>query len=202
MKKDFTKDEVVFLSDTHFGHANIINYCSRPFTYPDIEEMDLTMLSAMQDADAAGKTIIHAGDFVFRPTTLESVGWRPKGDHIILLGNHDKHANKDGKYRKLYREFFGTIEGHSDTWRTNFLSITVDGEPIMISHEPQQQLMWHKYNLYGHHHSNMVLRPVQFLPTYDWLFKSNRHFNISVELTNYKPVSLDEALTIPMPVLP
>lgn len=128
VKTKFDSNEIVFMSDSHYGHFNIISYCNRPFV--TTEEMDLTMLSAMQDADAAGKTIIHAGDFVFRPTTLEAVGWRPKGDHIILLGNHDKHANKDGKYRKLYREFFSTIEGHSDSWKTNFLSITVDGELI------------------------------------------------------------------------
>lgn len=200
MKNEFTKDEVVFTADSHYGHFNIINYCNRPFT--TAEEMDLTMLSAMQDADAAGKTIIHAGDFVFQPTTLQQISWRPKNNHIILLGNHDTHANKDGKYRKLYQEFFSSIEGHSDTWKTHFLSIIVDDEPIMISHEPQQQLMWYKYNLYGHHHNNMHLRPAQFYPKYDWLFKSDKHFNIGVELTEYKPISLQQAHSIPMPIFP
>lgn len=184
MKTQFTKDEVVFISDTHFGHANIINYCSRPFDFPNTTEMDRVMLEALKAADDAGKTIIHLGDFVFRPDNLLAQDWRPKGEHIIILGNHDKHAGEGGKHRKLYREFFHHIEGHYKTWPTHFLTIEVDGVKVMLSHVGQTQLMWHKWNFHGHTHNHFDV-PM-----------SPQHSNLSVELTNYKTVTFDEALLI------
>lgn len=183
MQKQFKSSDIVFISDTHIGHANIIKYCRRPFEYPDTELMDLTMLNYMKDADDAGKTIIHCGDFVFNPKTILEISWRPKGEHIILLGNHDKNANKEGKYRKLYREFFHHIIGHSKNWRIDFTMIEVDEVPIMLSHAPQDHLINAAYNVHGHVHNNARQQ-------------SPRHLNVSVEMIDYKPVSIQQAIAL------
>ncbi len=183
MKTQFEKDEVVFISDTHFGHANIINYCSRPFIFPDTTEMDRVMMNALKAADAAGKTIIHLGDFVFRPDNVLAETWRPQGEHIIIMGNHDK--NGDDRYRSLYREFFHDIIGKASTWKTNILGIEVGGVSILLSHMPQDT--WfppYKWNFHGHTHNHFT-QP-----------KSDRHCNLSVELIDYKTVTFDEALQV------
>lgn len=202
MKTEFTSDEAVFISDTHFGHANIINYCDRPFIFPHTDEMDKLMLDNMKIADEAGKTIFHMGDFVFNPSYLLKTTWRPVGQHYIVLGNHDKHADNGGKYRKLYREFFHNIIGFCRTWKKNTLRITVDGKVCVLSHEPQFDINDDELNIYGHHHNNMLRYPEKFKEdfrgsNYRWLFGKSNYYNVGVELTNYKPVTFSELSTLP-----
>lgn len=193
----YAKNEVAFTSDTHFGHANIIKYCSRPFKFPDIDEMDKVMLEGFMETDAQGKTIFHMGDFVFNPKNLLATKWRPQGKHFIVLGNHDKHADHHGKYRSLYREFFHYIIGDSHDWKRNRLDILVDGVNLMLTHEPQRELHGNKYNVYGHHHNNMFTKPDFHMKDYGWLFGSQKHINVGVELTNYKPVTFDQLFSLP-----
>jgi calcineurin-like phosphoesterase family protein len=199
---EFRSEDCVFISDTHFGHANIIKYCERPFEFPHTGEMDALMLNGLQQADEMGKTIFHMGDFLFNPENLLKSKWRPKGDHYIILGNHDKHADKDGKYRKLYREFFTNIIGHSRQWRMNSFYMNLDNRRLVLSHEPQRHLGWAQYNIYGHHHNNMIRHTDRFTNEYDWLFGRDTHFNAGVELTNYRPVTYDELTQIPRPKKP
>lgn len=196
----FESTNSVFIADTHFGHANIIKYCDRPFI--DIDEMDALMLSGLQHADELGKTIFHMGDFVFKPENLLKSTWRPSGEHYIILGNHDKYANLDGEYRTLYKEFFTHIIGHSKQWRLNHLNIMLDDDCVVLSHEPQQHLGIAQYNIYGHHHNNMIRYADKFIGDYDWLFGLDTHFNVGVELTDYKPVSYDELKQISRPKKP
>ena len=42
-KIKYSPDHTFFTSDTHFGHANIIRFCNRPFQ--NVEEMNVVMLA-------------------------------------------------------------------------------------------------------------------------------------------------------------
>jgi calcineurin-like phosphoesterase family protein len=197
MQLTFTKEEVAFTSDTHYGHANIIKYCSRPFPFYNTDEMDKAMLDGFMEMDAQGKTIFHMGDFVFNPKYLLATKWRPQEKHYIILGNHDKHADQYGKYRPLYREFFHYIIGTSQEWRKNKLQILVDKTQLVLTHEPLHNIAGNHYNIYGHHHNNMFTKPDFHMKDYGWLFGSAKHINVGVELTNYKPVTFDQLFTVP-----
>ena len=50
-----------FVSDTHFGHAKIIEYCDRPFN--NVEEMDEYLISAWNETVQANDDIYILGDF-------------------------------------------------------------------------------------------------------------------------------------------
>ena len=52
---------IFFTSDTHFGHANIIRYCKRPFD--SVNEMNDTMVARWNASVKPTDTIFHLGDF-------------------------------------------------------------------------------------------------------------------------------------------
>ena len=57
-------DKIWVTSDTHFGHANIIKYCNRPF--PDPAIMDKAIIDRHNEVVKPEDTVIHIGDFTLR----------------------------------------------------------------------------------------------------------------------------------------
>ena len=53
-----------FTSDTHFGHANIIKYCNRPFS--SLEEMNSTIIRNWNEMVKPEDTVFFLGDFCFK----------------------------------------------------------------------------------------------------------------------------------------
>lgn len=188
----YRNDEVVFVSDTHYGHQSIIRFCERPFS--NVQKMDAVMWRAMQEADAEGKAIVHLGDVMFRVTNTGRFHLQGKERHICVIGNHDKQSLIDTVYPKM----FATIVGKRSTWKTHTAIIEIDGITCLLSHEPQIDLQGGEYNLHGHHHSNMHQHRNPFLE-YDYIWDNKQYINLSVELTNYRPISFQEALLLPPP---
>ena len=52
--------KTLFISDTHFGHQNIIKYADRPFL--DIDEMDKEMIKRWNKVVHANDTVWFLGD--------------------------------------------------------------------------------------------------------------------------------------------
>lgn len=185
-----------YISDTHFGHKNIIKYCDRPFT--SVEEMDIFMLTKLREAEADGAAIWHLGDVAMDlERTIQTYGWLdyPKW-HSVVLGNHDKE-----KQLHLYQRSFLWVAGRPTTWRTNTI-VSEDwafGRPyrVLLSHDPQLDLQGCDLNLYGHHHNNMLRCPERFpREEWAWLLDSKQHINVSCELLDYTPMSLEQLLQI------
>lgn len=51
---------IYFTADAHFGHANIIKMCSRPF--PDVEAMNEALIARWNDRVTGGDTVYIVGD--------------------------------------------------------------------------------------------------------------------------------------------
>ena len=80
---------IFFTSDSHFGHANIIKHCNRPFS--SVEEMDEHLISAWNSRVRPSDTIYILGDLIFRSTASpDSYLSRLRGKKHLILGNHDK----------------------------------------------------------------------------------------------------------------
>ena len=57
----FSSSQIFFTADTHFGHANIIKYCHRPFA--TVEEMDDALVRNWNAVVSPDATVFHLGDF-------------------------------------------------------------------------------------------------------------------------------------------
>lgn len=83
---------IFWTSDTHFGHANIIRYCRRPFA--SVEEMDATLVTNWNAVVGPGDEVWHLGDFAHGADArhVRSVFHRLNGVKRLVVGNHD-HAD-------------------------------------------------------------------------------------------------------------
>jgi len=86
---------IFFTADMHFGHANIIKYCDRPFK--NLETMDKALINNWNQRVKPGDTVYHLGDFTFRggreggKNAAQFYEDQLNGKVVHLMGNHDKN---------------------------------------------------------------------------------------------------------------
>lgn len=153
-----------FTSDTHFGHANIINFCRPEFN--TVAEMDATLIDNWNKVVGQNDRVYHLGDFAWSVRRARQVRPQLNGTIRLIAGNHDQVCNlaKAGLFQKisLWREF-------SD------MDFVATHLPLARGHCRAS------YNVHGHVHTNGDhLEPHQI--------------NISVEVTDYRPIHMDELI--------
>lgn len=78
-----------FTADQHYGHANVIRFCERPFA--SVDEMDRELIRRHNAVVGPGDTVVHAGDFAYRNARPpQSYLAELNGTHILVRGSHDK----------------------------------------------------------------------------------------------------------------
>ena len=102
------------ISDTHWHHKNIIEYCNRPFS--SVEEMDNTMIKKWNSVVGKDDIVWHLGDFAMgTKEQITQIVEQLNGRIYLILGNHDNHTMKwyyDCGFAKvydhpiLYRDFY------------------------------------------------------------------------------------------------
>ena len=128
-----------FTADSHFGHANIIKYCNRP--YESTHEMNKDLINRWNSVVGDKDIIYHLGDFSMSGKAGGIID-RLKGRIYLIRGNHDSRGNiKKIKHR---------LEDIYDLKR-----ITHNGVKIVLCHYAMR--VWngsHKgvIQLYGHSH--------------------------------------------------
>ena len=76
------------ISDTHFYHHKIAEYCDRPENWDDL------IVSNWNEAINDSDVVLHLGDFAFGNQEMTQEKIRTLNGEIILLkGNHDRHGN-------------------------------------------------------------------------------------------------------------
>jgi calcineurin-like phosphoesterase family protein len=95
------------VSDTHFGHRNIIKYENvyRPFN--TIEEHDETIISNWNSIVSKRDVVIHLGDVGFGSQSLSTID-RCNGIKKLILGNHDRYPIE--KYQPFFTKIFSSLE--------------------------------------------------------------------------------------------
>jgi calcineurin-like phosphoesterase family protein len=154
-------------SDQHLDHTNIIKYCKRPFR--TTEEMNDTLIDNWNRTVKKSDTVYLVGDLAFGRGSRNTDYWlnQLNGNIVFIKGNHDKSKN---------------ITFH------DYYILEYQGTNFYLTHDPSNvPKKWKEWAISGHHHNN---KPVE----YPYIDKENRRVNISVELTNYTPICIDEIL--------
>jgi calcineurin-like phosphoesterase family protein len=104
IKRSYRKNNLSwFISDTHFGHQNVINYCLRPFKTK--EQMDKFLIFQWNCFIAPEDTVYHLGDFSLNKEALSILGPKLNGRKFLVSGNHDKtYMFKNRSNKKLQTE--------------------------------------------------------------------------------------------------
>lgn len=163
-------------SDTHFAHRNIIKHCSRP--YEDVDSMDTGMINNINDVVKKTDTLYHLGDFAWRTPAqyfLDKINCK---DVRLILGNHD-----DVKYCGGF-----TSVKYYD-------KIKYNGNRFILMHYPLlswETMRYDAIHLFGHCHGTITEWKEQHLP-------NALSMDVGVDCNNYRPLSLDEIITIMEP---
>ncbi len=184
---------VLFTSDLHLGHANVIGYCNRPFD--DVEAMDAALVRTWNDHVDDDDTVWVLGDVAMGPIehSLDLVA-RLAGTKLLVPGNHDRCWRHGRAARR---------PGDLDRWRRRYRSagfaeivddpheLTVAEVPVRLSHFPYD----------GDSHT--ADRFVEHRPADDgtWLLHGHVHdafrqrgrcINVGVDAWGGRPVTADE----------
>ncbi len=165
------------ISDSHFYHENIIQYCDRPFS--SVEEQNEVQIANWNSVVSPEDTVIHLGDFIMGvKENIPEMLPRLNGKIILCRGNHDTRTKlpvyaeypdkirvKDihyFQYKGLYFIFCHFPNGSED-----FAKMIV---------EDNSEVIW----CHGHVHDKSPF------------FTAATHtFNCSADVTGFTPVALD-----------
>lgn len=165
---------IYLISDSHFGHENILNFKRADGTYlrpfESMHEMHECMLDMWNQTVRPGDHVYHLGDFAMKREWLPIARWL-HGKKRLVRGNHDIFDLKfyrDAGFQEVYgvRVFADMILSHI---------------PL---HPSSLKERW-KYNVHGHLHNNESDIPYT-------ASLGPRYFNVSTEVLGHKPISLEE----------
>lgn len=158
-----------FISDTHFGHANFLNFKDENDVlirqFDSVKDMDDCMMTRWNERIKPNDRVYHLGDFGSDSQLNNKILPKLHGSKRLILGNHDQvKGDLIAHFKKI------------TMWRY------FKEHDFVCTHVPlREDSMWKiTFNLHGHIHQ-------QNSP-------SIRHVNMCVEKTDYAPVHLDEVL--------
>jgi calcineurin-like phosphoesterase family protein len=158
-------DSTWIISDTHFFHANIGRYCSRPDGWQDL------IIENWNHFIQPGDIVFHLGDLALGKTEdTQTLIPLLNGKLYLMRGNHDRRGT-------VFYQALG-ITLVKDPYRME----TGTGLKLVCSHRPIVPLPPGLLNLHGHIHNN----PAPEL--------GPRHVNLSIEGLQYRPWKLGDVL--------
>ena len=170
--------KIFFTSDHHFGHANIIKFCNRPFA--DVREMDKVMIERWNEKVKPNDTVYHLGDFgLTSKENLAAILEQLNGKIHLIVGNHEGAALQNRKRFEWIKEYYELKVKDADC--SNGVQRIILFHYAMRTWRGQGRGNWH---LYGHSHGN--------LPD----LEDSLSFDIGVDAHDFYPLSYEEVKAI------
>jgi calcineurin-like phosphoesterase family protein len=156
-----------FISDTHFFHENIIQYCGRPFA--NAETMTECLIKNWNSVVGPNDYVYHLGDVFMGGNDRDrnEVLYALNGHKRLIVGNHDEKLLKSDCLRAFDKVMY---------WRG------FKEKNFTCTHVPHElhRIRDGEFNVHGHVHNNLENDP--------------HYICVCVEHTNYTPVHMDEIL--------
>ncbi len=152
------------ISDLHLDHLNIIEYCARPFVASNVDEMNSVLVDNWNNI-VGNDDVYFLGELSFGQGSRSAGYWlsRLRGKKHFIRGWHDADARDTDKYKVV------------KCGRYTFL----------LTHDPDRlPIDWTGWVIHGHKHNNDM-------QNYCFINGDRKTINVSAELVNYRPVSLD-----------
>lgn len=166
---------VFFTADLHFGHANIIRHCARPFV--SVEEMDAALLANWRRRVRADDTVYIVGDLMFYCKDPESYLRQLPGKKHLIVGNHDPVWMKKVPVERYFESVQPLLECSDGAHR------------LVLCHYPM--MTWNhvahgSYLIYGHIHNNTdgIYWPL--------LAQMDQALNAGADINGFAPVTFAE----------
>lgn len=160
-------------ADTHFGHANIIRYCGRPFG--SALEMTERLIANWNAVVNPKDTVWHLGDFAMKLSDRETaeIFHALNGRKRLIIGNHD--LDKKGRLvQATARLPWETAPAHQ-------AEIKHDGHRIVLAH--YAGLVWNgmhrgAFQAFGHSHGGLPGLPGSI--------------DVGVDVQNFTPITVED----------
>lgn len=179
-------DKIFFTSDPHFGHANIIKFCNRPFK--SVEEMNEALIKNWNEKVPEDGLVFILGDFCFGGfPAWESIVYRLNGKKYLIKGNHDMQQNLQNEAR-LNQMF---------DWVGSQMLIEVGNRKVYLNHYPflcyggsyrsEKGAVW---ALSGHTHICKTGNTGKDFERMKYLFPTQ--YDVGVDFNDFTPISFKE----------
>lgn len=145
VNKLITSNNVLFWSDLHLFHGNIIKYCDRPWMEP--ETMSYDMLAKYNDTVQSDDVVIFGGDIAFKNfSEAVNILRQMNGIKILVYGNHDWDRKKKN-FIKLPFDY-----------SVPCIDVALNNQNYFISHYPvPSSILPEDYvNIHGHVHDRLL----------------------------------------------
>lgn len=164
------------ISDTHFYHKNIIEYCKRPFA--SVQEMNEALIENWNSVVRTDDVVYHLGDVFFTKDGGRQLH-RLNGRKRLILGNHDNPL--DPQITEAFEKIM--------MWRLfPDLRILMTHVPIhlgeIVSNHSEERRGKFDVNVHGHLHDRSVELTTGV--------KDRRYRCVSVEHIDYTPIHIEE----------
>lgn len=166
-------------SDTHFGHNNILSYENRveKLKVATVEEHDKELIRRWNAIVGKDDLVLILGDFSFKKSKdTEELLKELNGDKVLVRGNHDVFLDDKTFDKSLFKAIY------------DYKETKYKGQEIALMHYPIQDFKHQSREtkpavlLFGHIHTFNVEIP-------------KHSFNVGVDVNNYYPVDLVEAIS-------
>lgn len=169
-----------FSSDLHFGHANIIKYCNRPFS--SVDEMNIALIDNWNALVNPDDEVYLLGDVSFLPAAqTDGILNRLLGKIHLVKGNHDRPAKLNlNRFASVSDLLDVKLTGRLDNWHVNGGMLAKN---IVMCHYAMK--VWNgrhhgNWHLYGHSHNTLPDDPASL------------SIDVGVDGHDYKPLSFSQ----------
>lgn len=171
--------KVFWTADQHYGHANIIKFCNRPFS--SVDEMNTELTRRHNEVVGEQDIVYCLGDFTLGPDAEQYLA-HLNGRWHFVPGGHDRRWIKKfswctGRYEKLLPPIHEISLG-----RNNIPPKLVLCHYPLLSWEASYHGSW---NLHGHNH--MQLSAVHYATDSDIALR----INVGVDYWDFYPMTLE-----------